>query len=263
MNNPFFSIITVCLNAGVELHNTINTILCQNFKNFEIIIKDGGSDDGSLDLLPKDNRIRVYIERDNGIYDAMNQALRFSTGNYILFLNAADYFYDTEVLSSYYDTIIANTNPMLVYSDYITTNLCVCVKSPKRVSNYFLFRTMLCHQTCMINRNVFPLIGYFNIDLKVVADYDFLLRMILINKLSSVYMSKISIISESSGYSSQNQELAEKEVIFLRKLYFKNRFILYDIINKITLPKVRKKIIQNRGFLAKNYQALVNFINKS
>ena len=70
-----FSIITVCFNAGDKLKNTLENILAQTFNDFEIIVKDGGSSDGSLDAILKDERIKVFSEKDKGIYDAMNVAV--------------------------------------------------------------------------------------------------------------------------------------------------------------------------------------------
>lgn len=73
---PLFSIIVVSLNAGEELIKTINSVLRQNIDQYEIIIKDGFSKDGSIDQLPKHPAIRLFQEKDKSIYDAMNQAIR-------------------------------------------------------------------------------------------------------------------------------------------------------------------------------------------
>ena len=96
-----YSIIVVCLNSGPRLRDTIESILNQTYKNFEVIVKDGGSSDGSVEALLKecdDERIHVYTQKDTGIYDAMNQAVRLAQGEYYLFLNTGDSFYDDTVL---------------------------------------------------------------------------------------------------------------------------------------------------------------------
>ena len=102
MAKPKFSIVTVCYNAGDKLHETIATALQQTYENFEIIIKDGLSKDDSLQRVPEDERIFVYSYKDQGIYDAMNQALKEITGDYVYFLNCGDSFYDENVLSLRY-----------------------------------------------------------------------------------------------------------------------------------------------------------------
>ena len=85
-----FSIITVCLNAGQGLLDTVARTLSQTYENFEIIVKDGGSEDGSLEKLPMDARIRVVTRQDTGIYDAMNQGIAEARGDYLIFMNCGD-----------------------------------------------------------------------------------------------------------------------------------------------------------------------------
>ena len=94
-----FSIIVVCLNPGTKLNQTLDSILAQNCPDFEVIVKDGGSRDGSIESMRTDGRIHLYQEPDHSIYEAMNQAVSHVTGDYILFLNCGDLFYDKEVLA--------------------------------------------------------------------------------------------------------------------------------------------------------------------
>ena len=90
--NPLFSIIVVSLNAGEELLHTIDSILKQTEQGYEIIVKDGFSSDGSIEQLPSDDRIRLFQQKDKSIYDAMNQAVQYASGEYYLFMNCGDYF---------------------------------------------------------------------------------------------------------------------------------------------------------------------------
>ena len=99
----------VCLNAGERLKETIDSILNQKYSNYEVIIKDGGSTDGSIQALPKDERIHLYEQKDNGIYDAMNQAVGYATGDYFIFLNAGDSFYSDTVLNKITDETLSDT----------------------------------------------------------------------------------------------------------------------------------------------------------
>ena len=92
MNNNFFSIITVVLNAKEDLEQTINSLRRQNFKNFEYIVIDGGSSDGTKNVILQNLDIidKWVSEEDKGIYDAMNKGVRFAKGKYIGILNSGD-----------------------------------------------------------------------------------------------------------------------------------------------------------------------------
>ena len=94
----FYSILVVCLNPGKRIESTLESIFRQTYTNYEVIIKDGGSTDGSKDkvhqLIEKSGmqeKVRWIESRDNGIYDAMNQAISYATGEYLLFLNAGTF----------------------------------------------------------------------------------------------------------------------------------------------------------------------------
>ena len=104
MPTKFFSIVVVSLNSGERLKNTLQSILNQTFTDYEVIIKDGGSKDGSLDflakgvLLGKYPKVHLIQETDKSIYDGMNQAVTYVSGRYVQFLNCGDLFYDENVL---------------------------------------------------------------------------------------------------------------------------------------------------------------------
>lgn len=259
---PFFTIITVCLNAGEELEKTIISILKQKFQNFNIIIKDGLSNDDSFAKLPSSDKIIKVQKKDSGIYDAMNQALEYANGEYILFLNAGDLFYDDSVLGSFFDTITNNKFPALAYCDYTTTALGEYVQSPQKLTNFFLFRTMLCHQVCMIKRDYYNNIGHFNTNLRVDADYDFLLRLLIVNKGSYQHFQKLGIISSSYGFSYQNRDIAIKEVKEIRKRYFPNSYFMYIFLLALTFPSMRQRIANKNGIISKLYQRIVNVYNQ-
>ena len=94
-NKPLISVITVVLNNQKYLSKSINSVLKQSYKNFELIIIDGGSTDGTLEILRKNNnRIDYWIsEKDKGLYDAMNKGIRLSRGSIISILNSDDTYY--------------------------------------------------------------------------------------------------------------------------------------------------------------------------
>ena len=100
-----FSIITVCLNPGEKLGITLESVLGQTCEDAEIIVKDGCSRDGSVEKWQREHggdpgadRVRIFVEKDSGIYDAMNQAAAHAQGEFLLFLNCGDAFPDEGVL---------------------------------------------------------------------------------------------------------------------------------------------------------------------
>ncbi len=95
---PFFSVIVVCYNAGKKLQDTVENILSQTCEDYEVIVKDGGSKDESLEKLPRDTHLRLFSEKDKGIYDAMNQAAAKARGRFVVFMNCGDYFHSEDTL---------------------------------------------------------------------------------------------------------------------------------------------------------------------
>ena len=99
---PELSIITINLNNCAGLQKTLDSVFAQTFTDYEYLVIDGGSTDGSAELIKKQENKFVYCvsEKDNGIYHAMNKGIRKATGDYLLFLNSGDYLVNDEVLSN-------------------------------------------------------------------------------------------------------------------------------------------------------------------
>jgi glycosyltransferase involved in cell wall biosynthesis len=261
MGNPFFSIITVCFNAGQGLLKTVESVINQTYTNFELIIKDGGSIDGSFEKVPTDIRIIKLKSIDSGIYDAMNQALKLAKGDYILFLNADDYFFNDNILQLFYNSINKYSYPHLVYCDYMTTRMSHYVKAPSRITPLFLFRNMLCHQVCMLRKDSLLELKGFDINFRILADWDFLLRLFKQNKIKYNHLKVLGVVYTSGGYSEQNSHIAKRELIILRKKHYSITYYLYYLFFLLSFPNARKKIISQNGFAARLYQKAVNKIN--
>ena len=145
-----FSIIVVCLNPGTKLNQTLDSILAQTCPDFEVIVKDGGSRDGSIESMRTDGRIHLYQEPDHSIYEAMNQAVSHVTGDYILFLNCGDLFYDKEVLA--HTAQFMEQHPMklqgIYYGDTYSAKTDTKISSPPRITGFVCYRNIPCHQSC-------------------------------------------------------------------------------------------------------------------
>jgi glycosyltransferase involved in cell wall biosynthesis len=103
------SIVVVSLNTKKDTVNTINSILLQSYKNYEILVIDGKSNDGTVEFLRKNsNKINFISKKDKGIYDAMNKGSHLASGEWIMFLNSGDIFYNNKVLSNIFKKTIEN-----------------------------------------------------------------------------------------------------------------------------------------------------------
>lgn len=111
-----FSIITVVYNAKKDLQKTIESVQDQTFNDFEHIIIDGGSTDGTFEYIKslKFGNLKYISEKDKGIYDAMNKGIKFSSGEYLLFLNAADIFVSNDILKTVFHNI-DQSKPKIIY----------------------------------------------------------------------------------------------------------------------------------------------------
>ena len=144
---PFFSILVVCLNAGSKLEQTITSIQAQDFTDYEIIVKDGGSTDGSLDFLK--GQLRILQQKDSGIYDAMNQAAEAARGRYVYFLNCGDFFAERDVLSKIHSLILEKPAKHGIYYGNIFERLTgQCVPSNPSMDAFGCYRNVPCHQAC-------------------------------------------------------------------------------------------------------------------
>lgn len=174
---PLVTIITVVLNNKELLEKTIQSILGQTYKNIEYIIIDGGSDDGSLDVIKKYNdSVRIWIsEPDKGIYDAMNKGAALANGEFINFMNAGDVFYDEHTLEKIFqkyplDAELLYGDSEIVYSDHLK-----CMKKAGNIEG--LWKGMICTHQSLFAKN--PLVkGYkFDTSLGMAADFDFIFNM--------------------------------------------------------------------------------------
>ena len=216
MAHLFFSIVVVSLNPGDKLFSTLQSILDQDYGNFEIIIKDGGSTDGSVQRLfgegterkiPADSRIRFFQEPDSGIYDGMNQAVQKVQGRYVLFLNCGDRFFDRSVLSdaaSFMEkqesTEVGRGRSYIFYGDQFNQQQNSPVHSAPVMNDFTCYRNVPCHQVCFYDAQLFAQRGY-DTEYRVRADYEHFLYCIYDKNARAVYMPVTVAFYEGGGFS--------------------------------------------------------------
>jgi glycosyltransferase involved in cell wall biosynthesis len=159
---PKISIITVVYNARSAFEKTVQSVICQSFKNKEFIVIDGGSADGTLDIIRQyQAQISIWIsEPDNGIYDAMNKGLKYAKGEYVTFLNAGDFYCDDTVLSRLF---AENLHEHVVYGDIFVDSVSSKPSVYLRARDFTLEKLLMygtgvvCHQAIFVKREIAPI----------------------------------------------------------------------------------------------------------
>jgi glycosyltransferase involved in cell wall biosynthesis len=203
-----FSIITVNYNNKNGLRKTIESVINQTFQDFEYIIIDGGSTDGSIDVIKEyDARINYWIsEPDGGIYQGMNKGIRRATGKYMNFMNSGDCFYNNEVLQHVFDRQLISD--IIVGKDYhfnYQTQQGFSTILPPRISMLTFYIQTLPHQSSFFKRELFDKTLYDE-SLKIVADIKFYIQKICIEGCCVEVINEIICRREPDGISKSNNE---------------------------------------------------------
>ena len=198
---PFFSILVVCLNAGSKLEQTITSIQAQDFTDYEIIVKDGGSTDGSLDFLK--GQLRILQQKDSGIYDAMNQGYALSTGNIIAFFN--DTFAKNDAVQKIVDLIEKTTDCVGAHADLIYATDEKIIRYWKMGQQKSIYTGwMPGHPTLFLKREIYEKYGLYKIDYKISADYEFMIRFLRDKQNRLAYLPEILVRMYYGGTSTSS-----------------------------------------------------------
>ena len=228
-NYPFFSILTASLNSVATLRKTVESIRDQTFKNFEHIVVDGGSKDGTVDILG--NAENTYpltwiSEADSGIADALNKGLRIAQGQYIIVIQADDRFLNPNILEHVFKLLRGEKIDLLSFPVILDHPVRGKVlRKPIRNLWWNHFKFIFPHQGCFVSRSVFEKIGGFREEFKIAFDYDFLYRA-LKNKCS-VRFEKLPVAlmgGKGIGSNPDYVSIRLKEEILVHRLNERNIF---------------------------------------
>jgi glycosyltransferase involved in cell wall biosynthesis len=263
--NPKVSIITVVFNGAQHIEQTIKSVISQDYSNIEYIIIDGGSTDGTQEIIKKyEQDIAFWIsEKDTGIYNAMNKGWRKSTGDIIAILNADDYYLDntiSKVVKSFIDSkaevVYGNLTKLRgigekTFFKEVYPNLDI------------MEQTMgIFHPSTFVSRKIYDELGGYNEQYKLSSDYDFLLRAFkksvqfnYLNESLSVF--RIGGISNTdcNSYKEGYRILIENESIYapqmkkaIYRCYFKRGYkkIINTLVNIFGLQKMLHKRLEKK-----------------
>lgn len=267
MKRPLFSIIIVCLNPGEKLKETFQSVKKQTYRDFEVLVKDGESTDGSVEQLLAEEKelsespvtpyLKVLSKKDTGIYDAMNQAVAMAEGEYILFLNCGDKLYDEKVLEKIAYVIKGTPEQKIYYGDTFCEKTGDLVAAPRKITGFTCYRNIPCHQACFYHRDLFGEKS-FDTDYKIRADYDHFLHCFYRQGATPLYAGLTVASYEGGGYSEskENGKRDKLEHELITKEYMtKVELLKYKAAMAATLAPVRRVVAESSA-LSGAYQGL-------
>ena len=218
MLQKFLSIITINFNNSEGLRKTIDSIQSQTSKNYEHIIIDGGSTDGSVEVIKESLKDSDYSsqvsfwcsEKDNGLYDAMNKGVEYVNGKYCLFLNSGDYLADNTVIERFDKYELSDA---IIYTNayFFNSKKKWKVTYPSKLTfNYFYGRHTLCHQNMLFSAE-FIKKNHYSLDYKYASDVDLYMKAFCLDNIDLTYVDDvISCYENEFGLTSCTETEEEK-----------------------------------------------------
>lgn len=211
---PQLSIITINLNNAAGLQTTIESVIRQTSQDFEYIVIDGGSTDGSVEVIKRYAANITYwvSETDKGIYAAMNKGIRIAKGQYCQFLNSGDWLWKDDVtdrmLLSLPDAAIVYGNKIRAYKGRQKVEKSY---QGRRLTLLDMYQSTLFHSCAYIRRSLFDKYGLYDENLKIVSDWKFYLIAIGLHNESVAYQDIDMVWFDSNGISSTHKSLDQQE----------------------------------------------------
>lgn len=245
-----FSIITVVLNNKHGLCKTLESVALQSDEDWELIIKDGGSHDGSRDVADRasesDPRISHICSPDHGIYDAMNVALERARGDYVLFMNSGDRFIDPEVLSRLAGNIGRYTAEIYYCNSIITLEGRLTYLRRARSSSYVFYGQPALHQSTIYRTQFHKMYPYL-LDYCVSSDYATLANMVRHGARTvklDLTVALFEVIGSSASFRNQKKSReemarAQREILNIPE-YIITVYTLRRLLTNLVLRFVRR-----------------------
>jgi glycosyltransferase len=205
------SVITAVLNAADTIEDCIRSVQSQTYNNIEHIVLDGGSTDGTREIIQKyrDKLSKVVSEPDKGMYDAINKGLRFAKGEIICILNSDDFYAHEKVLEGVVN-VFKKYNVDSCYGDLVyvdkkdTTKVIRYWKSNQYRDGMMRYGWHPPHPAFFVKKEIYEKFGYFNTDFKIASDYEIMLRFLEKYKISTYYIPEVLVKMRIGGKSNKN-----------------------------------------------------------
>ena len=220
-----FSVITINYNNCEGLYRTIESVIGQTFNDFEFIVIDGGSTDGSVDTIKKNAGSITYwvSERDNGIYHAMNKGIVQAHGDYCIFMNSGDCFYNNDVLNKI--SLIYSDEDIIVGKVSVNKKGMIISPPPEgELTFYHLYSGSIPHQGSFI-RTVLLRKYPYDESLRISSDWKFFVQTMIIDNCTVRFIDEYVAKYDLTGFSSENPQLMREEKEKVIKDFFPPRVI--------------------------------------
>jgi glycosyltransferase involved in cell wall biosynthesis len=219
---PLISVVTVVYNGSQHLEQAVQSVINQDYENIEYIIIDGGSTDGSVDIIRKyGDKIAYWVsEPDQGIFHAMNKGIKKATGDFIGILNADDW-YEPGIITQVAKAAADKSEQVVFYFDYYHYDEELSVDSKvKRFSTREYWKGMsILHQAMFIDRRVYERFGQYDLTYRLAADYEFLLRMVA-EGVEFVKIETHGVTFRRGGESTMRMRESIREASRINRQYF-------------------------------------------
>ena len=247
---PLITVITVVYNDVKHIEKTILSVVNQTYSNIEYIIIDGGSTDGTVDIIKKyaDSIAYWVSEPDKGIYDAMNKGILHATGEWINFMNSGDLYVADDILcrmAEYltHDVQILHGNIIRVYSHAKVKSVGVTTDKPGLMD---MFNNTFHHQACLIQVGLFKKIGLYALEYKLCADWKFFFDSVVLHHVQSKYVDvTVSLFKMDGASTNHSVSYIKEQESYLRKLYGEELFLLLrelEVYRKSRLIRMYYKV---------------------
>ncbi|WP_420385217.1 glycosyltransferase family 2 protein [Roseivirga sp.] len=202
-----FSLITVCLNSKLTITDTIESVISQSYGDYEHIVFDGGSTDGTIEILKSyGDKIRLIQGNDSGIFDAMNQAITHASGEIIGIINSDDFYAHSEVLSRVSE-VFNSTGVDSIYGDlhYVYRNDTSRIYRNWRSGEFnlknFRYGWTIPHPTFFVRHEIYIQYGLFDDQFRISGDYELILRFLYKHRISTCYIPEVLVKMRNGGNS--------------------------------------------------------------
>jgi glycosyltransferase involved in cell wall biosynthesis len=218
------SIITINYNNLEGLKRTVESVVNQTWQEFDYIVIDGGSNDGSANYIESKSANIDYLisEPDTGIYSAMNKGISAAKGKYLLFLNSGDTLYNNKILNEISKSLTDNLD--IYYGDlfFLNQGTLDYQKYPDQLSFNFFYKTSLPHPAAFIKKELFNELGDYNESLRIVSDWEFFILAICKFNKTYKHVNMVVSVFDTNGIScnEKNINIIDMErLLVLEKLF--------------------------------------------